>query len=187
MFDNLFNNLKDFVESKVKEGVGELEKLLAIPEPAAPFTTIYKFPITEPTITKGGIAVAGENLQIEAYKDENQPFFNTTETLRNVILFEVPEPNLKECVLACQFSAKAVNAAQSINVSLGFSKKGEWTTTKGWFKGVSVSDDFCFYEVRAYFKKETDPMNIQISVKFESPGILLIRDIELLQAPVKAG
>ena len=186
MFDELFNNLKDFVGSKVKEAVGELEKRLAIPEPAEPFARIYKFPITEPTVTKGAIAVAGENLQIEAYKDENQNFFNTTEPLRNVILFEVPEPNLQECVLACQFYAKAVNSEKPINVSLGLSKKGQWTTTRSWSQGVSVNDDFCFYEVRAYFKKETNPVNIQISVKFESPGILLIRDIELLQAPVKA-
>jgi len=187
MFDDLFNNLKDFVGSKVKEAVGELEKLLAIPEPVAPFTRICKFPITEPTITKGGIAVVGENLQIEAYKDENQSFFNTIETLRNVTLFEFPEPNLQECVIACQFSAKVVNSEKPINIGLGFSKKGDLTTTKGWFKGISITDDFCFYEVRAHFKKETDPVNIQISVKFESPGILLIRDIELLQAPVKAG
>ncbi len=187
MFDELFNNLKDFAGSKLKEVVGELEKRLAIPEPAEPFTRIYKFQITDPTVTKGAIAVSGETLQIEAYKDENQNFFNSTESLRNVILFEVPEPNLQECVLACQFYARAVNSEKPINVSLGLSKKGQLTSTKGWVTGISVTDDFCFYEIRAHFKKETNPMNIQISVKFESPGILLIRDIELLQAPVKVG
>jgi hypothetical protein len=186
MFDELFNNLKDFVGSKVKDAVGELEKRFAVPEPAEPFTLICKFPITEPTVTKGGIAVVGDNLQIEAYQDQNQNFLNTTETLRNVILFEAPEPNLQECVLACRFYAKAVNSENPINVNLCLSKQGQWATTTGWSKGVLLSDDFGFYEVRAYFKKETDSVNIQISVKFESSGILLIRDIELLKAPVKA-
>jgi hypothetical protein len=185
MFDELFNNLKDFVGSKIKEAVGELEKRLAVPEPGQPFILIRKFAIAEPTVTKGGITVVGDSLQIEAYNDNNQSLLTSTEPLRNVILFKVAEPDVQECVLACQFYAKALNSEKSINVSLGLSKKGQWATTKGWIKGVSQTDDFRFYEVRAHFKKETDPINIQISVKFESAGILLIRDIELLQAPVK--
>jgi hypothetical protein len=182
MFDDLLKNLQDCFISKVGEAVKELDKRLAVPEPGEPFTLIRKFAIAEPTVTKGGITVVGENLQIEAYDDHNnQRFLSTTEPLRNVILFEIPEPNVQECVLACRFCAKALNSEKSINVSLGL--KGQWT--KSWAKGVSQTDDFWLYETRAHFKKETEPVNIQISVQFESAGILLIRDIELLQAPIK--
>jgi len=181
MFDELFNNLRDFAISKIKEAVEELDKRLAVPEPGEPFTLIRKFAIAEPTVTKGGIAVVGENLQIEAYDDNNQRFLSTTEPLRNVILFEIPEPNVQECVLACRFYAKALNSEKSINVRLGL--KGQWT--KSWAKGVSQTDDFWLYETRAHFKKETEPLLVQISVEFESAGILLIRDIELLQASIK--
>ncbi|AFY36403.1 hypothetical protein [Calothrix sp. PCC 7507] len=182
MFDELFNNLKDFAVSKIKEAVEELEKRLAVPEPGEPFTLIRKFAIAEPTVTKGGIVIVGENLQIEAYKDDrNQQFLSTTEPLRNVILFEIPEPEVQECVLACRFYAKALNSEKSINISLGL--KGKWT--KSWSKGVSQTDDFWLYETRAHFQKGTEPVKIQISVQFETAGILLIRDIELLQAPIK--
>ncbi len=64
---------------------------------------------------------------------------------------------------------------------------GQWggMTTTSWSTGVSPAENFKAYEARAHFKKEVDAAKIQISVQFESRGILEIRDIELLQAPVK--
>jgi hypothetical protein len=113
MFDELFNNLKDLISSKVQETAKELEKRFAVPEPVEPFTLIRKFTSANSTITKGGIAIIEEGWQIEAYVD-NSMRLNTTEPLRNVILFEVSEPNTSECVLACRFQAKALNTEKSI-------------------------------------------------------------------------
>ncbi|MFN6516395.1 MAG: hypothetical protein RMY29_018095 [Nostoc sp. CreGUA01] len=189
MFDELFNNLTNFILSKAQETLKELEKPLAIPEPAEPFVLIRRFTPADSTVTKGGIAIVGESWQIEAYDDNTQRFFtNSTDPLRKVILFEVAEPDVQECVLACHFNAKALNTEESIAVSLGVGRpreSGEMRTTS-WGRGVSQTENFQPYKVRAYFKKEVDAAKIQISVQFESRGILEIRDIELLQAPVKS-
>lgn len=186
MFDELFNNLKGFVGSKIQETANELGKRLAVPEPVEPFALIHRFTPADSTVTKGGIALIRENWQIEAYDDNTQRLLNNTEPLRNVILFEVAEPNNQDCVLVCRFYGKALNTEKTIKVSLGLCRQGQWgTTTRSWFKEVSSTENFNAYEVRAHFKKETAPAKIQISVQFESSGILQIRDIELLQAPVK--
>ena len=133
MFDELFNklknNLKDFVTSKVEEVGKELEKRFGVPEAVEPFTLIRKFTPADSTVTQGGIAINGETWQIEAYNDGyNQPLLNNTEPLRNVILFEVTEPDVQECVLACRFYARALNTAKPIKVCLALARKGQWGT-----------------------------------------------------------
>jgi hypothetical protein len=145
MFDDLFNNLKDFIVSKAQEALKELEKPLAIPEPAEPFVLIRRFTPADSTVTKGGIAIVGESWQIEAYDDNTQRFLtNSTDPLRKVILFEVAEPDVQECVLACQFNAKALNTEKSIAVSLGVGRPGEsgGMRTTSWGRGVSPTENF---------------------------------------------
>ncbi|MEH2179789.1 hypothetical protein [Nostoc sp.] len=186
MFDDLFNNLKGFIDSKIQEVGNDLQKRFGVPEPTEPFVLIRRFTPADSTVTKGGIAIVGESWQIEAYDDNTQPFITSADPLRNVILFEIAEPDVQECVLACQFNAKALNTEKPIKVSLGWRRTGQWGTMRHfWPTEVLLTEDFQPYEARAYFKKEADAATIQISVQFESSGILQIRDIELLQAPVK--
>ncbi|MDZ8186579.1 MAG: hypothetical protein RMX96_17235 [Nostoc sp. ChiSLP02] len=188
MFDDLFNNLKGFIDSKIQEVGNELQKRFGIPEPAEPFVLIRRFTTADSTITRGGIRTVGETWEIEAYEDNTQLLISSVDPLRNVILFEVAEPDVQECVFACQFNAKALNTEKPIKVSLGLRKPGQWgaMTTTSWSTGISPTQDFQRYEVRAHFKKETDAAKVQISVQFESSGILEIRDIQLLQASVKS-
>ncbi|MEH2202404.1 hypothetical protein [Nostoc sp.] len=187
MFDDLFNNLKGFIDSKIQEVGNDLQKRFGVPEPAEPFVLIRRFTRADSTVTKGCIAIVGESWQIEAYDDNNQSFLtNSTDPLRNVILFEVAEPDVQECVFACQFNAKAINTEKPIKVSLGWRRTGQWGTWRHfWATEVLLTEDFQPYEARAHLKKEADAATLQISVQFESSGILEIRDIELLQAPVK--
>ncbi|OYD98416.1 hypothetical protein CDG77_06180 [Nostoc sp. 'Peltigera membranacea cyanobiont' 213] len=187
MFDDLFNNLKGFIDSKIQEVGNDLQKRFGVPEPAEPFVLIRRFTPADSTVTKGCIAIVGESWQIEAYDDNTQRFLtNSTDPLRNVILFEVAQPDIQECVFACQFNAKAINTEKPIKVSLGWRRTGQWGTWRHfWSTEVLLTEDFQPYEARAYFKKEADAATLQISVQFESSGILEIRDIELLQAPVK--
>ncbi|QMS91327.1 hypothetical protein HUN01_28400 [Nostoc edaphicum CCNP1411] len=187
MFDDLFNNLKGFIDSKLQEVGNDLQKRFGIPEPTEPFVLIRRFTPADSTVTRGCIAIVGESWQIEAYDDNTQRFLiNSTDPLRNVILFEVAEPDVQECVFACQFNAKALNTEKPIKVSLGWRRTGQWgTMTRLWPTEVLLTEDLQPYEARAYFKKEADAATVQISVQFESSGILQIKDIELLQAPVK--
>ena len=182
MFDELFKKL---IYSKVQEAIKGLEKYLAVPEIAEPLTLIRQFTIADSTVTKGGIRVVGESWQVEAY-DDNSPRLTVNEPLREVILFEIAEPADRECVLACRFQAKALNTEKDIVVKLGLCKQEQiGTTTTGWSTSVSQTKDFRSFEIRAHFKKGTTPTKVQVIIKFESSGILEIRNIELLQAPVK--
>ncbi len=184
MFDDLFKNLTGLIVSKVGEAFKEIEKHLTIPEPSEPFTLIHQFAIAEPTITKGGITVVGESWRIEAY-DDNSFRLNTTDPLRKVILFEIGEPIEPECVLACRFQAKALNTEKVIAVNLGLYKQQGIKTMRFWSTSISQTEKWHSFEVRAHFKKDTNPTKVQISVDFESSGILEIQNIELLKAPVK--
>ncbi|PSB04221.1 hypothetical protein [Merismopedia glauca] len=182
MFDDLFSNLKDLIGSKMQEAAKEVEKRFAVPEPTEPFILIHKFTSGDSTVTKGGITVIEEGWQIEAY-DDNTMRLNTTEPIRKVILFEVPEPNHPECVLACRFQAKALNAEKSITVKIGIWKQQQiGTSGRFWTTGVLQSESFHSFEIRAHFKKGTVSTKVQIIVEFESSGILQIKNIELLQA-----
>ncbi|MEP0870204.1 hypothetical protein NDA01_10375 [Trichocoleus desertorum AS-A10] len=185
MFDELFKNLTGLIGSKVQEAAKELEKRLAVPEPAEPFTLICQFTMADPTITKGGIAIVGESWKVEAY-DDNSLRLIDNEPLRKVILFEIAEPTDPECVLACRFQAKALHTEKAITVKLGLCKQRQvGTTAKAWSKSVSPTEDFHSFEIRAHFKQDTTPAKVQVIIEFESSGILEIRNIELLQAPVK--
>lgn len=185
MFDELFENLKGLIGSKVQEAAKELEKRLAVPESAEPFTLIHQFTIADSTITRGGIAVAGGSWQVEAYND-NSPRLTTNEPLRKVIMFEIVEPTDSECVLACQFQAKALNTEKAITVKLVLYKQRQvGITARAWSRSVSQTEDFHSFEIRTHFKKDTTPTKIQVIVEFESSGILEIRNVELIKAPVK--
>lgn len=185
MFDDLFKNFTSLIVSKLGEGFKELEKLVAVPEAAEPFVLIHQFTIAEPTVTKGGITVVGESWRIEAY-DDNALRLNTTDPLREVILFEIAEPTDSECVLACRFQAKALKTEKAIAVRLGLSGQNQWvTSTKSWAQDVSQAENLRPFEVRAHFKKSSTPTKIQVIVEFENSGILEIKNIEILKAPVK--
>jgi hypothetical protein len=184
MFEDWFRNIADSIGSKVQEAAKELEKCTAVPEPAEPFTLIRQFITADSTIGKGGITVIQEGWQIESY-DDGSMRLNMSEPLRKVILFEVAEPSASECIIACRFQAKALDTEKSIAVKLGSCKQqGIVTTGKYWSTSVPQTEDFCFFEIRAHFKKDSTPAKIQIIVDFESSGILQIKNIELLQAPV---
>ena len=185
MFDDLFKNFTSLIVSKVGEAFKEVEKHLAIPEAIEPFTLIHQFTIAAPTVTKGGIAVVGESWQIEAY-DDNSFRLNTTTPLRKVILFEITEPTEPECVLACRFQAKTLNTERAIAVNLGLCKqKSGVMTMQAWSTSVLPTENWHCFEVRAHFKKDTTPVKVQVIVEFESSGILEIKNIEILKAPVK--
>jgi hypothetical protein len=186
MFEELFNSFADFIGSKVKEAAKEVEKRLAMPEAEEPFVLIRRFISADSTISKGGITATDEGWQIEAY-DDNAMRLSISEPLRTVTLFELTEPEEAERVLICRFQAKALNSKEPISVQIGLCKQQQLlTNTRAWGVDVPQSDSLKAFEVRAHFKKETTPAKVQIIVAFKSSGILQIKNIELLQAPIKS-
>ncbi|EAZ90600.1 hypothetical protein [Crocosphaera chwakensis] len=186
MFDDLFKSLQDAVASKVQETVKDIEKLFSVPEAEEPFIPIHRFTVNDPTVEKDGITLIDETgWRIEAYGNKSD-FLTINEPLRKAVLFEVAEPMVPECILACRFQARALKTKDNITVKLGRSEKSPLgTTIRYWSTSISPNEDFCTFEVRAHFKKNTNPAVAQIMIEFKSNGMLEIKDIELLQAFVK--
>lgn len=88
---------------------------------------------------------------------------------------------------AClSISSKGTKHRKAITVKLVLYKQRQvGITARAWSRSVSQTEDFHSFEIRTHFKKDTTPAKVQVIVEFESSGILEIRNIELLKAPVK--
>jgi hypothetical protein len=210
MFEQLFGGLKTWIESSLKEAVSSLAEHLQIPEPGAPFEVIRRFSIADQPITKGCITVDQDSWRIEAYDEwttrqsssqssfaQSFEAFSTSrstsneEAIRTVILFEVNEPDHQECVLACRAYLKTVDIQDGVKLVLGLNRPVTVmgiTANSSSFQSAKVSGtaDWQQYEVRYHFKQEQYPGKIQVSVAFQSAGTLWVREVELLQAPIKS-
>ncbi len=187
MFDDIFKGLNDFIGSKIREAVNEVGKRLAIPEPTEPFALVRQFTLDDSTVSQGGVSIFGGKWQIEAYDDGIKNFLSTTDPLRKFVLFEIPQTNVEECVLACRFSAKAIKTETPITVSLSVCQQRQsGTFTRSWCREVPPNDDLKYYEVRAHFKKEVETATIQITIQFETKGMIQIGNVELWQAAIKS-
>ncbi len=205
MFEQIFNGLK----SSVKQALSSIEERFKIPEPDGEFQLICGFGIADKPLTQGCISIDQDSWRIEAYDEREQrkssqdsfadSFENFTkqgnslnqQPVRVVRLFEVAEPENQECVLACRAHIKTVDIKEGVSLRLGFNRqtdvlgiKSDYTTFQS--ATVSGTTDWKVYEVRYHFKKEQYPGTINVNIEFQSSGILWIKDVELLQAPVKA-
>lgn len=205
MFEQMFNELK----SSVKQVISSIEERFKIPEPDGAFQLIHSFGIADEPLTKGCISVDQDSWRIEAYDEREQrkgssqdsfadsfeDFFtkgNSTnqQSIRVVRLFEVAEPENQECLLACRAHIKTADAKEGANLRLGFSRRSNVLGIESnitTFKSATVSGttDWKLYEVRYHFKKEQYSGTIGVNIEFQSSGILWIKEVELLQAPVK--
>lgn len=199
MFEQMFNGLKSefqaWLESSVKQAVSGIEERFKIPEPDGPLQLIRSFNIADKPLTQGCVFVDQDSWRIEAYDDGRE---RTTDLFfervggRIVKLFEVAEPGSQECLLVCRAQIKTVDVKEEAKLLLTFERQAEILAIKGCnFTSsqaavVSGTTDWRVYEVRYHFKKEQYPGLIKINIEFKSSGILWIKDVELLQAPVKA-
>lgn len=206
MFEKMFNELK----SSAKQVLSSIEERFKIPEPDGAFQLICGFGIADKPLTQGCVSVDQDSWRIEAYDEREQRKVSSQDSfadsfedftkqgnstnqqpVRVVRLFEVAEPENQECVLACRAHIKTVDIKEGANLRLGFNRqidvlgiKSDCTTFQS--ATVSGTTDWKVYEVRYHFKKEQYSGTIWVNIEFQSSGILWIKDVELLQAPVKA-
>jgi hypothetical protein len=184
MFDDLFKKIGDFIGEKVQEAAKDLEKRFAMPEPGGAFVSIRKFAIADKPYTQGGVSIVDDSWRIEAYDDN--AFRLNNEPLRKLVLFEIEPPPEANCLIACRFQAKAQASDKSINVQLSLCQQRQLVTTATARSiGVSTTESFRTFEILTHYKESDNPTKIQIVVEFESSGILQIKDLEILKAPVK--
>ena len=181
---NWFDEFRDGVEAGIKTGIESGFKVLAesvktgidewlkVPEPAEPLKLIRIFrPSATKPITQDGVTVEQDSWKIESYGE------------RNVLLFEVAEPSLSECILVCQAQVKTAHLYKPAQLTLSSQNAAGWTFKKQ----VSVEGTTGWHLCKApfHYKKERFTGSIQISVEFESGGVFWLKDVEMLQAAVK--
>jgi hypothetical protein len=183
---NWFDDLKASIETGLKSGieagfkavieavasgVQQLDTFWQVPEPDGPFERIRLFTLNDPPITQDCVVDTGESWRIESYRE------------RTVLLFEVAPPDVEECLLLCRAQMRSANLHKPAKLQLKSQNISGWTVTRH----VALEGTTSWYhcEVPFHVKKDQASGRIQIVVEFEGGGVVWLKDLELLQAPVK--
>ncbi len=151
-----------------------LKSLFRSPEPAGPPRTLRSFGPSDRVITQDGVALDQGGWRIEARE---------TRTAR---LFEVPNPGVEQCMLAYRARMKTagVTGRAYLEMWCKFPGRGEFFS-KGFHDAVKGTTDWGSYETPFYLKKGQRPELIKLNLVLEGGGTVWLKDLELLQTPLK--
>ncbi|WP_036481446.1 hypothetical protein [Myxosarcina sp. GI1] len=179
-----FDELKASVEAGIASGIEAGFKTLAesfdnrmgewskVPEPAEPYRLIRIFrPATDRTITQDNITIEQDSWKIVSYGE------------KKVLLFEIPEPEISECLLMCQAKVKTANLLKPAKLVLSVKNTGGWGYE--YCSGIKGTTAWHISTLPFHYKKERYSGSITVSVEFESVGVFWLKDVEILQAAVK--
>lgn len=192
-FERLQSEFESWLKSNVKQVFSNIEEQFKTPETDGALELTHYFSVADKPLTQGCISVDYDSWRIEAYNNEREQRTNLFEENngRLVRLFEINEPENQECLLVCRAQIKTADVKEEAELLLSFERQAEVLGVKGGSlttsRAVTVSGTtgWKLYEVRYHFKKEKYPGLIKINIDFKSSGILWIKHLELLQAPVK--
>ena len=151
-----------------------LKSLFKQPEPAGPPQKIRGFSPSDSPITKDGVTADSDGWRIE---------FHETRTFH---LFEVPDPGIEQCMLTYRAQMKTMNVQGRVYLEMWcrIPGRGEFFS-KGLNQTVKGTTDWASYEIPFYLKKGQQPALVKLNVAAEGDGTLWIKDVELLQTPLK--
>ncbi len=151
-----------------------LRSLLGQPKPAGPPQTLRSFGASDKPIAESGLTVDQGAWRVESR--ENQ----------TVRLFEVNDPDLEKCLLTYRARLKATDMQGQAYLEMWcrFPGRGEFFS-KGLHDVVTGTRDWGSYEVPFRLAKGQRPDLIKLNVAVEGAGTLWIKDVELLQTPLR--
>ncbi len=154
--------------------LGWLKSLFRPPEPAGPPQRLRGFTAGDRPITQDGVASEGNGWRVES-RDK-----------RTVRLFEIPNPSVEQCILTYRIQMKIENVQGGAYLEMWcrFPGRGEFFS-RGLHHKVKGTTGWASYETPFYLKKEQRPDLIKLNLVFEGPGTAWIRDLEVLQTPLK--
>jgi len=150
-----------------------LKSLLGVPQPSGLPATIRQFRNTEPTISKGDLAVEGNGWVVNS--EGNQ----------TVRLFEVAGLQLEQCLLTyrAQMKTEALSGRAFLEMWCRLPGRGEFFS-KGVQQAVSGTTDWASYEVPFLLKKGQTPDLIKLNLVVEGKGQIWLKAVELLKTPL---
>lgn len=181
---NWFDEIKASVEAGISSGIEAGFKVLIdsfktgigdwfqVPEPAEPFKLIRVFrPTIDRTIAQDGITIDQDSWKIKSYGE------------KKVLLFEIGEPSMSECLLMCQAQVKTAHLCKPVKLTLSIHNSAGWTYHQ--HASVEGTTTWHLCKVPFHYKKERFSGSVRVSVEFESGGVFWLKDVEVLQAAVK--
>ena len=151
-----------------------LRSLFKQPEPAGPPQRIRSFSPSDRPITQDGVTVDQNGWRTESREK------------RTVRLFEIPDPGVEQCVLTYRVQMKTadVQGAAYLEMWCRFPGRGEFFS-RGLHHKVKGTTGWASYETPFYLKKGQRPDLIKLNLAVEGAGTAWIRDVEVLQTPLK--
>ena len=144
------------------------------PEPAGSPETVRAFGRSDRPIAESGVSPDDDAWRIE------------TREAGSVRLFEVAEPGVERCMLTyrAELRTAEVEGGAYLEMWCRFPGRGEFFS-KGLHQKAKGTTAWSSYEVPFYLKAGQRPDLIRLDVAFEGAGTLWIRNVELLQTPLR--
>ncbi len=151
-----------------------LKSLFAPPEPSGSPQTVSKFSPSDTPIIQSGVTADEGGWRIE---------FQQKQTAR---LFEVSPSGLEQCTLTYRAQVKTADMHRQAYLEMWcrVPGRGEFFS-RGLHQPVKGTTDWASYEIPFYLKRGQRADLIKLNVVAEGAGTLWIRNIELLQTPLK--
>lgn len=143
------------------------------PEPIGPTRKIYKFSSIDKPITQDGVSYEENGWLVESNGD------------RTVLLFEIKEPSVDQCMLTYRANMKSEDVKGKVYLEMWcqFPGRGEFFS-KGFHQALKGTNNWGSYEVQFYLKEGQRPDMVKLNVTFKGQGKVWMKDIELLQTPL---
>lgn len=151
-----------------------LKSLFKQPEPAGPPRTVRVFRASDKPITQGGVTLDQDAWRIESLEKQT------------VRLFEVSDPGGEQCMLTYRARMRTADLQGGAYLEMWcrLPGRGEFFS-KGFHHKVTGTTDWASYEIPFSLKKGQRPDMVKLNVVVEGSGTVWIKDVELLQTPLK--
>jgi len=155
---------------------GWLAKLFGMrgrPRRQAETVPVRRFTATDVTLSRDGVSVEEEGWLIESREE------------RVVRLFEIPAPDLEQCLLTYRAGMKCEDLAGRAYLEMWcrFSGRGEYFS-KGFRQALKGTTDWSSCETSFRLRRGERPDLIKLNVVMEGPGRVWVKDVELLKTPL---
>jgi hypothetical protein len=151
-----------------------LKSLFKAPQPVGPPQELRFFTTSDPTLTQESIA-----------PEEDVWCVNVAEQ-QTIRLFEIADPGIEECMLTyrAQLKTKDVQGKAYLEMWCRLPGQGEFFS-KGLHNSVKGTNEWASYEIPFYLKRGQKPDLVKLNLVVEGSGTIWIKDVQLLQTPLK--
>jgi len=105
---------------------------------------------------------------------------------QTIHLFEVQDPGVEQCMLTyrAQLKTEGVERKAYLEMRCRLPGRGEFFS-KGLHNAVTGTNEWTSYEIPFYLKQGQKPDLVKLDLTLEGTGTIWIKDIQLLQIPLK--